>query len=300
MRHTSGETGVRTVDVHAHLGIPAVDELIADEPGLARQRATDAAGLGPAYAALYAVPFMLIQYGRMVGGGFMGPLIPLAAGQSGDRAALQATLIRATRLGLILTLMVNGLLVILAEDLLRLWIGADFADTWIIYAYLMSSFWAVYAQRPIYAVLLGAGDIRGPAAVTLAATAGTLVLKIVALGTLGLGIEAVALLNLVLVLPVMGVYMPAAGARLAGLSLWRFYRAAYLGPILAFLPVLGLGWLLRAELPPPGPFGFALMFAGLATVYLGLALLTLAPDERGALRSLLVRPRRRLRPAGGS
>jgi aminocarboxymuconate-semialdehyde decarboxylase len=42
---------VTTVDVHAHLGVPAVDALIADEPGQARQRATDAAGLGPASAA---------------------------------------------------------------------------------------------------------------------------------------------------------------------------------------------------------------------------------------------------------
>jgi O-antigen/teichoic acid export membrane protein len=256
--------------------------------------------LGPAYAALYAVPFMLIQYGRMVGSGFMGPLIPLAAGQSGDRAALQTTLIRATRLGLILSLATNGLLVILAEDLLRLWIGPDFAGGWIIYAYLMSSFWAVYAQRPIYAILLGAGDIRGPAAMTFAAGLGTVVLKIVALERFGLGIEAVALLNLVLVLPVMLVYMPLAGCRLAGFPLRRLYREAYLGPILAFLVVLGLGWLGRAQLPPPGPLAFALMFAGLASVYLGLALLTLAPDERGALRSLLVRPRRRLRPAGGS
>ncbi|TDD83971.1 amidohydrolase [Saccharopolyspora karakumensis] len=40
-----------SVDVHAHLGVPAVDELIADEPGLARQRAADAAALGPESAS---------------------------------------------------------------------------------------------------------------------------------------------------------------------------------------------------------------------------------------------------------
>ena len=242
--------------------------------------------LGPAYAALYAVPFMLIQYGRMVGSGFMGPLIPIAAGQTGDQAALQATLIRATRLGLILSLATNGLLVIVAEDLLRLWIGPDFAAGWIIYAYLMSSFWAVYAQRPIYAILLGAGDIRGPAITTFAAGLGTLVLKIVALEWLGLGIEAVALLNLVLILPVMLVYMPRAGCRLAGLPLWRLYREAYLGPILAFLVVLGLGWLGRAQLPPLDPIGFVLVFGLLVGGYLGLAFWSLAPDERAALGRL--------------
>lgn len=43
---------VPAVDVHAHLGTPAVDELIADEPGLARQRAVDSAALGSASTAL--------------------------------------------------------------------------------------------------------------------------------------------------------------------------------------------------------------------------------------------------------
>jgi predicted TIM-barrel fold metal-dependent hydrolase len=38
---------VPTVDVHAHVAVPAVDALIADEPGLARQRGVDAATLGP-------------------------------------------------------------------------------------------------------------------------------------------------------------------------------------------------------------------------------------------------------------
>ncbi|TWF95506.1 amidohydrolase family protein [Saccharopolyspora dendranthemae] len=45
---------VPAVDVHAHLGVPAVDELIADEPGLARQRAIDGASLGPESAACNA------------------------------------------------------------------------------------------------------------------------------------------------------------------------------------------------------------------------------------------------------
>ncbi|SFP67477.1 Amidohydrolase [Actinomadura madurae] len=42
---------VPSSDVHAHLAVPAVDELIADEPGLARRRQADAATLGPAALA---------------------------------------------------------------------------------------------------------------------------------------------------------------------------------------------------------------------------------------------------------
>ncbi|GII22785.1 amidohydrolase family protein [Planosporangium mesophilum] len=40
-----------TVDLHAHVGLPEVDALLADQPGLAEQRRTEAATLGPASLA---------------------------------------------------------------------------------------------------------------------------------------------------------------------------------------------------------------------------------------------------------
>jgi predicted TIM-barrel fold metal-dependent hydrolase len=40
-------TPMPTIDVHAHVAVPAVDALIAGEPGLAQQRQIDAATLGP-------------------------------------------------------------------------------------------------------------------------------------------------------------------------------------------------------------------------------------------------------------
>jgi predicted TIM-barrel fold metal-dependent hydrolase len=43
---------VPAVDVHAHLAVPAVNALIADQPGLREQQQVDAAALGPASAAL--------------------------------------------------------------------------------------------------------------------------------------------------------------------------------------------------------------------------------------------------------
>lgn len=53
MTHVSDATDRRaasipTVDVHAHVAVPAVDALIDGQPGLAAQRRTDAATLGPA------------------------------------------------------------------------------------------------------------------------------------------------------------------------------------------------------------------------------------------------------------
>ena len=152
--------------------------------------------LGPAAVPLYALPFMLITLGRVAVGGLSSPLAPLAAAQAREESrALAITLVRSTRIAVILTLASTGLLVVAAEDLFRLWIGPDYASGWLVYACLMASFWAVYAQMPASNILLGAGDIRRPAAVVLAATALALAVKIVALGWLGQGVIAVALAN---------------------------------------------------------------------------------------------------------
>ena len=152
--------------------------------------------LGPSAVPLYALPFMLITLGRVAVGGLSSPLTPLAAAHAREESrALALTLVRSTRLAVILALASTGLLVVAAEDLFRLWIGPDYASGWLVYACLMASFWAVYAQMPASNILLGAGDIRRPAAAVLAATVLALAVKIVALGWLGQGVIAVALAN---------------------------------------------------------------------------------------------------------
>jgi predicted TIM-barrel fold metal-dependent hydrolase len=45
-------TAAPTVDVHAHLAVPTVNALIADQPGLREQQQIDAAALGPASSAM--------------------------------------------------------------------------------------------------------------------------------------------------------------------------------------------------------------------------------------------------------
>lgn len=249
--------------------------------------------LGPAAVPFYALPFMLITFGRIAIGGLSSPLAPVAAAEVGDEPArLGITLVRSTRTALILTLASTGLLVVAAEDLLRLWIGPDYAASWLVYACLMGSFWAVYAQMPAYHILLGAGDIRRPAAVVLAATGLALVVKIVALGWLGQGVIAVALANGLCVLPVMALYVPRCACDLAQLSLWRLYREAYLPPLLVFLPVAALGWLLFERWAPASLLELIGAFAGLAAGYLAAAFWTLDAAERAAVSRAL----RRLRP----
>jgi O-antigen/teichoic acid export membrane protein len=244
--------------------------------------------LGPAAVPLYALPFMLITLGRLAVGGLSTPLAPLAAAQAREGSrALAITLVRSTRIAMILTLASTGLLVVVAEDLFRLWIGPDYASGWLVYACLMASFWAVYAQMPASNILLGAGDIRRPAAAVLAATALALAVKIVALAWLGQGVIAVALANCLCVLPVMALYVPRCACQLAQLSLARLYREAYLPPLLIFVPLAALGWLLFARWTPANLFELIAAFAALVAGYLAAAFWTLDAGERGAAHGLV-------------
>jgi O-antigen/teichoic acid export membrane protein len=251
--------------------------------------------LGPEAVPFYAIPFMLIGYVRQVGFGFSTVMTPVAARHlaQNDLSGLRTTLLRSTRVGLILTLATGGVLVVVAEDLLRLWLGSQYAASWVIYAYLWLSFWAIFASFPIHDILMGAGDIRWPAAISLAATSITLIMKALALGWLGLGVEAVALLNCVLVLPLTLVFLPWCACRLAGISLVLLYREAYLGPILAFIPVVGAGWLITREFAPLNIVEFSVALVLLASVYLLTALWTLDASERAAVIRMIKSPRAR-------
>ncbi len=244
--------------------------------------------LGPASVPLYALPFMLITLGRVAVSGLSSPLAPLAAAQAAeDRSALALTLVRSTRSAMILVLATNGLLLVVAEDVFRLWIGPAYAGSWVIYACLMGSFWAVCAQMPAANILLGAGDIRRPAAVVLAATGLALAVKVVALGWLGQGVIAVALANCFCVLPVMALYVPRCACQLVQLPLARLYREAYLPPLLAFVPVAALGWLLFAHWAPANLLELIGAFGALVAVYLAAAFWTLDAAEREGLQWLV-------------
>lgn len=243
--------------------------------------------LGPAAVPLYALPFMLITLGRVAVTGLSTPLVPLAAAQArADAGGLATTLVRSTRNAMILMLASTGLLLVAAEDVFRLWIGPAYASSWLTYACLWGSFWAVFAQMPAYHILLGAGDIRRPAAATLAATGLALLVKIAALGWFHQDVLVVALVNWLCVLPVMALYVPHCACRLARLPLAHLYREAYLPPLLAFLPVAALGWLLFARWTPANLLTLIAAFGALVTLYLAAAFWTLEKGERATLLGL--------------
>jgi O-antigen/teichoic acid export membrane protein len=252
--------------------------------------------LGAAVVPFYAIPFMLITHGHALVRGFSAPLTPAAAALGvQDPSRLGAMLLRGTRIAVILVLASNGLLIVLAKDLFRLWIGPEYAASWAIYACLVASFWLVGAHLPSYNILLGAGDIRRPAAAVLLATTAALVMKIAVAPDAGL--MGVALANLICLLPVMGIYLPYCACRLARISLADLYRQAYLPPILGFAPVAALGSLAVHYRPPNNLFELVVYLGGLVTVYLLLAFHFLDADERATVLGILRRATRLL--AGG-
>jgi O-antigen/teichoic acid export membrane protein len=260
--------------------------------------------LGAAVVPFYAIPFMLISHGHALVRGFSAPLTPAAAALGvQDPSRLAAVLLRGTRLALILILASNGMLIVLAKDLFRLWIGQEYAPSWTIYACLVASFWFVGAHLPAYNILLGAGDIRRPAAAVLLATTAALVLKIAIAQDAGL--MGVALVNVVCLLPVMGIYLPYCACRLARISLADLYRQAYLPPILGFAPVAALGWLAVHYRPPNNLFEVVAYLVGLVSLYMLLAFHFLDADERTTVLRVLRRAARllsarSLRPGSGA
>ena len=263
------------------------------EPAVQRRRAVPlvdrqhriARLLGPSAVPHYALPFMLISLGRVVVGGLSTPLTPLAAAQARESRALALTLVRSTRIAVILTLASTGLLVVAAEDLFRLWIGPDYASGWLVYACLMASFWAVYAQMPA-SNILGAGDIRRPAAVVLAATAGA-GRKDRGTGLAWPGRDRRGAGQRFLCPAGDGAVRAPLRLPAGAVSLARLYREAYLPPALLFVPVAALGWLLFARWTPANLLELIGAFGALVAGYLAAAFWTLDVAERAAVPGLV-------------
>ena len=91
--------------------------------------------------------------------------------------------------------------------------------------------------------------------------------------------------------------MPRCACQLAQLSLARLYREAYLPPLLIFVPVAALGWLLFARWTPANLLELIGSFGALVAGYLAASFWTLDADEREALHGLVQQLRDLIRGA---
>ena len=247
--------------------------------------------LGAKTAAFFAIPFMLIGLGRMAVGGLSQILTPLAAGFAVNNSSEQTKrmLIKSTRFSLLMTIGINCVLIILYKDLITLWIGKDYAWTWIIYAVLMICFWAAIVQLPAYNIILGAGDIRAPSFWMMICGIAAIVGKIAAVRLMGWGVMSIAWASVVFMLPYSLFYMPWRACKMVDMPLWELYRKSYLWPIIAFIPVLIIEIILVRYLPPTNLIIWMVYFAAMAFIYESLGWLTLDADDRVYLLNLITK-----------
>ncbi|MCY2927488.1 MAG: lipopolysaccharide biosynthesis protein [Planctomycetota bacterium] len=248
--------------------------------------------LGPDRVPYYYLPFQLITVGHILVVGMSSALTPMAAGMAagGGGKELRPTLVRTTRIALVIALCANGVMIVMAKSFLPLWVREPgYEGSWVIYAVLMGGFWAFFAAMPAYNMLLGAGDIRGPAIGIALCGAAAVAVKIVLAKGLGLGLVAIAWGTTGPLLLFSGLYMPWAASRMVGMPLGRLYVEAYLGPIACLIPVLGGGAVLVHFFPPANLLVWALWFALLAGAYVGLCWPILDAADRARILGLIQR-----------
>jgi O-antigen/teichoic acid export membrane protein len=138
-----------TISIAIHIGA-SVDNLIVG------------AYLGTSAVAVYTVALRLMEYQRQTCGQFSGYLFPLVVrfDAGGDHDAMRATLLDGTRLALGLVSGATIGLLAFGDDLVRLWMGPDFAHVAPALYVLAVAGAVMVTQGPSGTILLGSGRHR--------------------------------------------------------------------------------------------------------------------------------------------
>jgi len=85
--------------------------------------------LGPAQVGLYSVPLQLVEYGRLIGRGFVSVLLPHLAALHAQRGieGLARAYIRTVRTSTLIAVFVMANLVLVGPRFLTLWVGPEFS-----------------------------------------------------------------------------------------------------------------------------------------------------------------------------
>ena len=236
--------------------------------------------LSPAAVALWAVPRRLAAVVRSLTNQFNSVLLPVVVDSDvrGENNRLRALLIHGTRLSLFLVIPVATGLFLMADPLIRRWVGADFAASVPIVRILAIVVIFRVGSAPASVVLNGAGRHRLLALANAATALTSVGLSLLWIRSYGLPGQAWATLIPVAV-TTLGVVFPAA-CRRAGVSVAAAFRDA-VWPVVWPLPVMILVVMaLRAVLPMTIPTVMLAAAAGAlcyAAVFLGFAV---GPIER--------------------
>lgn len=226
-----------------------------------------AKALGPDQVVFYAVPFMLADRIRLVVAGMANTLTPMAAATltTGDRDHFRTLVVKGTRVAAAIGLPIGLILLVMCKPFLRVWMGPEYAWSWIVYAIVMIAMAGRITQAPTLWILIGGGQIRGLAVMQMAAAVATVILTITLVTQTTLGVVAVAIGITVPLFISHSVFLPWYVARQANLTLRQYFRQSYFRPALSALAGLGTVWIFTTLWAPTGwaPLitGFAVSFA---------------------------------------
>jgi O-antigen/teichoic acid export membrane protein len=208
--------------------------------------------LGADQIVFFSIPFMLADRLRMVVVGMANTLAPIAAGTlvSGDRDQFRSLIVTGTLAAATMCLPVGAILLVFCKPFLVLWMGDEFAWSWVVYGIVMIAMFGRITQAPTLHVLLGGGRIRGLAYVQLLTAVATVVLMIVLVTHTTWHVIAVAVGVTVPLFLSHTVFLPWYAARQMSLSLPHYLLRSYLPPLLATLPGVLLALLLNRVWPP--------------------------------------------------
>jgi len=240
------------------------------------------------YAAVLQVPTLLRSLAIAVGGIFPPTMYHMYG--RGNFEELVAYLNRGIRfLGMVMALSI-GLICGFSEPLLRLWLGPGFGKLAPLLTLMSIHLCINLSMYPLYAVPLAADRVRVPGVVTLAIGAGNLCLALLFAGVFGWGLYGLAAAGAIMLTIRHLLFTPLYGAHILQRPYKTFYKEMV--PILlataatwAMCRLVLLGWVISNWVE----LGTAAMAVSL--VFGGIVYFLLTPEERLALKDIVVRSR---------
>ena len=210
--------------------------------------------LGADHVVFYAVPFLIADRIRVFVAGLANTLAPMAATSmaTGDRSQFRILLLKGTRAAATLCFPIGAVMLVFCEPFLRLWMGPDYAWSWVVYAVLMVAMFGRISQAPTLWILIGGGQIRGLACVQLVAAVVMITLSVTLATCTSLGVIGVAVGFVVPLFLSPSVLLPWYAARQAGVAVGRYVLQSYLWPALSALSAVAAALLISRFWPPAG------------------------------------------------
>ncbi len=240
--------------------------------------------------AVYAIGAKIAEYAYYLNKQFSNALMPLVAQSrgGGDHATINRVLIDGTRFGMAIALPFVVLLFFYTDDIILLWMGADFAGAIPVLRILLVAILSTAVQLNAANVLAMDGHHRFIAFAMGGSAALNLVLSLVLIQFYGLIGVAVATMLAAFTVEVLVIVPRACRAR--GVAIRAFLQRALWPTVPPLVPALALAWGL-ARLQPTDGFVWVFLEGGAAaTVYFATFFFTgMKSEERQFVGAKLAR-----------